>query len=187
MSKTEDKNRVFPVEEAKYLDRSIRKWLQKPNKILGNWVKEGMTVLDFGSGTGYFTTEIAKLVKETGKVLAVDLQQGMLDIIRHKIEGTDLEKRISLIKCETRTINVQEMVDMVFAFYVVHEVPNKNKFLMEVKSILKPSGILMIVEPMGHVGKREFEELIKWAEETGFHILSSPKIFFSHSVVMEKK
>jgi hypothetical protein len=43
-------NRVCPVERAGSLDLSIRRWFQSPRKILAPYVKEGMTVLDFGGG-----------------------------------------------------------------------------------------------------------------------------------------
>jgi ubiquinone/menaquinone biosynthesis C-methylase UbiE len=187
MSKKEDKNRVCPVERAKYLDRAIRKWIQSPNKILKSYIKEGMKVIDFGCGPGYFTLEIARLVGESGKVIAVDLQQGMLDIVRHKIEGTELEKRITLVKCESDSINVHENVDSVFAFYVIHEVPDKRNFFANVKNILKTGGILYIVEPKGHVSNPKFEEMIKWSEDLGFQVHSRPKIFFSRAVLLDKK
>jgi len=72
-------NNICPVEKAGGLDNSIRKILQHPRKILRPYIKEGMSVLDLGCGPGYFSLEIAKLLNESGKVIAADLQQGMLD------------------------------------------------------------------------------------------------------------
>jgi len=39
-------NHVCPVERAGILDYRIRRWLQNPQKILGPYIEEGMTVLD---------------------------------------------------------------------------------------------------------------------------------------------
>ena len=49
-----DKNkRVCPVEIADGLDNRVRRLLQNPQRILGNYVKEGMTALDLGCGPGF--------------------------------------------------------------------------------------------------------------------------------------
>ena len=95
-----DMNRVCPVELAGSLDNKIKKWFQNPQKILAPYVKEGMKVLDIGCGPGFFSIELAKMVGKTGKVFAVDLQEGMLQKIKSKIHATELEARIQLIKSE---------------------------------------------------------------------------------------
>ncbi|NTV46785.1 MAG: methyltransferase domain-containing protein, partial [Chlorobiales bacterium] len=121
-----EKQRVCPVELAGSLDSPIRRWLQDPQKILCPYIEEGMTVLDIGCGPGFFSIGMAQLVGKTGRVIAADLQEGMLQKIRDKISGTELEKRITLHKCEETRIGVSEPVDFVLLFYMVHEVPNKE-------------------------------------------------------------
>ena len=59
-----------------------------------------MTVLDLGCGPGFFSVALAQIVSDTGKVIAVDLQEGMLQKLKDKIKGTELENRITLHKCE---------------------------------------------------------------------------------------
>jgi len=51
--------RVCPVERAGSLDNKIRRWLRNPQKILGPYIDEGMTVLDIGCGPGLFTADFA--------------------------------------------------------------------------------------------------------------------------------
>ena len=102
------KNRVCPVEMADGLDIKIRRWLQNPKKILGPYIEEGMIVLDVGCGPGFFTLDLAQMVGKTGRVVAVDLQEGMLQKLRNKIEGTEIEKRIVLHKCEVDKIGLSE-------------------------------------------------------------------------------
>ena len=75
---TNEKNRVCPVTLAGGLDNTIRKWLQNPRKILGPYIKEGMIVLDVGCGPGFFSIELAQMVGNSGRVVAADLQEGML-------------------------------------------------------------------------------------------------------------
>ncbi len=124
---------VCPVEKAGGLDSGIRKLLQRPKKILGNYVGDGMVVLDLGCGPGFFSVEMAKMVGASGKVIAVDLQEGMLRKLENKIQGTEIEKRIKLHRCDTDKIGITEKVDLVLAFYMFHEVPDQKKFLEEIK------------------------------------------------------
>jgi ubiquinone/menaquinone biosynthesis C-methylase UbiE len=98
------KNRVCPVSLAGGLDNKIRRYLQNPRKILGPYIEEGMTVLDLGCGPGFFSIEMARLVGKSGRVIAADLQEGMLHKIRDKIQGTELEERIRFHKCETNKV-----------------------------------------------------------------------------------
>ena len=127
----EDRNRVCPtVELSGSLESKIKSWVQNPNKILSPFIKEGIKVLDVGCGPGFFSVEIAKMVGKGGKVFSVDLQEGMLQKLRNKINGTFLEEIIKPIKCEVDKISVPEKVDFVLAFYMVHEVPGiKINFL----------------------------------------------------------
>lgn len=180
-------NRVCSVEKAGVLDNRIRRWLQDPKKILGQYIKRGMTVLDVGCGPGFFSIEIAMMVGNSGRVIAVDLQDGMLQKLRDKIKGTEVEKRITLHKCEEDKIGVSENADFILAFYMVHEVPDQKIFLKEIKSILKPNGQFLLVEPkFFHVSKRAFEETILNAKNIGFKPVEWPKVFFSRAVVFKK-
>ena len=175
---------VCPVENAGGLDSGIRKMLQRPKKILGNYVREGMTVLDLGCGPGFFSVEMAEMVGASGKVIAVDLQEGMLRKLENKIRGTEIEKRIKLHKCDKDKIGITEKVDLVLAFYMFHEVPDQKKFLEEIKSMLKPDGEVFIVEPkFFHVSRQAFEETMTMAEEMGFKPVGRPKVFLSRAVV----
>jgi ubiquinone/menaquinone biosynthesis C-methylase UbiE len=180
------KNRVCPVERAGSLDNRIRRWLQNPQKILGAYIEEGMTVLDVGCGPGFFSIDMAQMVGESGRVIAADLQEGMLEKLRDKIKGTELEGRITLHKCEEDKTGVCENVDFVLLFYVVHEVPNKEDFFNEIVNILKPNGQIFIIEPPFHVSKVAFEETVRKAQEAGLTEVERPKVFISMTAILKK-
>lgn len=183
---TKKNQRVCPVEAAGSLDTHFRKWIQNPQKILRNFILENMTVLDVGCGPGFFSVEIAKMLNGTGKVIAADLQQGMLDKVKVKISGTELEQRIDLHRCEADSLNISQKVDFVLAFYVVHEFPNQINLFNELNFILINGGKLLIVEPKFHVNKDGFDEMNSKLEKVGFEIIEKPKIFFSRSVLLKK-
>ena len=177
---------VCPVERAGGLDNRMRRWVQNPRKILAPYIKEGMRVLDLGCGPGFFTIDIAHMVGRSGRVIATDLQEGMLARVRDKISNTELADRIILHKCEENTIDLSVQVDFVLAFYMVHEVPDQEQFFGELATLLKPGGVVLIVEPPIHVSRLAFAETIGKAQAAGFIPVERPRIFLSKAVVLKK-
>ena len=122
-----------------------------------------------------------------GKVIAADLQTGMLEKVNKKIRGTELEQRIEIHKCDENKVGITENVDFVLAFYMIHEVPDMNKLFGELKSVLKPDGKMFIIEPKFHVSKKMFEDMINSVINIGFEITDRPYIFFSRAVLFTNK
>ena len=181
-----DRNRVCPVTLAGGLDNRIRRWVQDPRKILRPYIKEGMTVLDFGCGPGFFSIEMAQMVGKSGRIIAADLQEGMLQKLREKIQGTELEERITLHKCQKDKIGLSEDVDFVLAFYMLHEIPDQEAFFNEIESILKPNGQVFIAEPPFHVSKTAFEKTVRTATDAGLIAIDRPKLFPNKTVLLQK-
>jgi ubiquinone/menaquinone biosynthesis C-methylase UbiE len=125
------------------------------------------------------------MVGKSGRVIAADLQEGMLQKVRDKIQGTELEERITLHKSDENKIGVSEKVDFVLAFYVVHELPDQKEFFEELKSILKPEGQALIIEPPFRVSKAAFKETIKKAKDAGFTSAKGPKVFLSKTAILK--
>ena len=165
---------------------AIRRLLQNPWNILIPFIQEGMTVLDIGCGPGFFSLDMAHLVGPSGRVVAVDLQQGMLTKVREKIKGTGLEDRLSLHQCNERKIGLSERIDFALAFYVVHEIPDKVAFFREITTLLKPEGSILIVEPHFHVSRTDFIKTLQIAESTGLAATKGPKVFFSKTAILKK-
>jgi len=178
------KRTICPVEKAGGLDNKLRRILQNPRRILAPYIKPDMTILDLGCGPGFFTVEIARMLDSKGKVIAADLQEGMLNIIKNKIKETELEKIIKLHKCGENGLGITEKVDFIFAFYVIHEIPNHDNLFNELKSILKPGGKLFIIEPNFHVSKQDFKEMKEKLLKAGFKDERKIKLFLSKSVLM---
>ena len=179
------KHSVCPMYMAGILDSKIRRFFFNPNKILKPYIRENITALDIGCGPGVYTIEIAELLKGTGKVIAVDMQKEMLEIIRGKIRGKPIEKNILLHQCSQEKIGVKENVDFVLLFYVVHEVPSKENLFDEVLPLINPNGLLMIVEPK-LVSAKSFNEMVNKIKEKGFEEFDKLKITLSRGIVLRK-
>lgn len=178
---------VCPVSGSGGLDMNVRKWFQNPNKILQPYIHNGMSVLDFGCGPGFFTIEMAQMLNGTGKVVAADLQQGMLDKLKLKVESKHLENVVQCHRCGEDSIGLNEQFDFILTFYMLHEVPDQDATLQEFRTLLKPEGKILVVEPKVHVSKKEFAATEKKVLENGFQIIEKPHIFFSMSMVLSIK
>ena len=183
---TTERNKVCGVEKAGALDLKIRKLFHNPRKILKPYIKEGMTVLDVGCGPGFFTIEMAKMLGSSGKVVAADLQDGMLQIVKKKIANTSMQNIIELHQCQSDKIGLVKEFDFILVFYMLHEVPSLTNFLKELYSLLKPEGRILIVEPKFHVSEDDFNDSKIELKNMGFKVVEEPKIFFSRSVIVKK-
>jgi SAM-dependent methyltransferase len=63
--------------------------------------------------------------------------------------------------------------NFVLAFAVVHEMPHADAFFAEAAQALKPDGLLLLVEPSGHVGEGEFTAKLQAAASAGFGVASA--------------
>ncbi len=178
------KGRVCPVARAGGLDNWFRRWLQNPRRLLAPYVREGMTVLDFGCGPGFCSFDLARMVGPSGRVIAADLQAGMLQKLRAKLWGHELEARVTLHQCRQNGIGLSQQVDFVLAFYVLHELPDQRAFFTEIQTLLAPQGQLLVVEPPIHVSRKAFEATIELAQEAGLALAGRPRVPFNKAAVL---
>ncbi|MCX6013399.1 MAG: class I SAM-dependent methyltransferase [Chloroflexi bacterium] len=167
-------------------DNVLRRLLQNPERILKPYIEPGWTVLDVGPGMGYFTITLAKLVGDSGKVIAADLQKKMLDGVYQRALKADVQDRIKLHLSTPDKIFISEPIDFCLAFWMVHEVSDRAHFIGEIASALKQNGLLLLVEPRLHVSKKNFNETLKIAKSAGLSVVSQPAIFMSNSALLRK-
>ncbi len=180
-------NHVCTWWHAYSFDNPLRKLVHKPQRILGAYVKDGMAVMDVGCGMGHFSIGMANLVGEQGKVIAVDLQQKMLDVMLKRAKRAGVAERITPHQCEADTIGVQKQVDFILAFWMVHEVLDQQSFFNQLRSNLVPAGKVLIAEPRFHVSADELDRTIEIAESCGLRCVGKPDIRFSRSALFEGK
>jgi len=167
-------------------DNPLRRLFHDPERLLGPYVKPGMTVVDIGCGMGYFTIGLAKLAGPEGKVIAVDLQQRMLDALSRRARRADIADRIVLNRCGKESLGVEGPADFALAFWMAHEVPDLSRFFGEIVTFLKAQGRLLLVEPKIHVTQAGLEQILTVCRETGFRILEEPKVALSRAFLMGK-
>ncbi len=165
-------------------DNVLRPLVHDLEKIFGPYVKPGMRVADIGCGAGFTSLGLARLVGEAGEILSVDLQPEMLDMVRKRAEKAWLSDRIHTRVCKTDDLALDGMFDFANAFWMVHEVPDTEKFMHQVCACLNPGGKLLIAEPLFHVSASAFEKIIKTATDQGLREYGRPRVRFSRAVVM---
>jgi ubiquinone/menaquinone biosynthesis C-methylase UbiE len=177
---------VCPWWGGYFIDNPLRRLLHNPVKIVGPYVQPGMTVMDVGCGMGLFSIAMAKIVGDQGRVIAVDLQQKMLDVLRRRAQRAGVADRIQTHKCEEDHLGVDAQADFALAFMMIHEVPDQRRLLGEIHACLRPSGKLLVAEPKLHVSGKAFEQTVATAEELGFRPIGEPRVHGCRAVVFEK-
>ena len=181
--------RVCPVWVGYLLANPIRALFQNPEKILAPHVRSGMHVLDVGSAMGFFSLPAARLVGPSGRVVCVDIQQKMLDVLLGRARRANLVDRIEARLCGEVSLCIADLHDQIhFAllFAVVHEVNDPARFFSEVYVTLRPGGRVLYVEPRGHVRGDAFHESLAIAARTGLCRIDSLRIPWSHGALLEK-
>jgi ubiquinone/menaquinone biosynthesis C-methylase UbiE len=183
---TFEQQRVCPWWCCFTFDNIFRRLVQNPERILRSYVKPGWTALDVGPGMGYYTIPMAKLVGNSGKVIAADLQKQMLEGVHRRALKAEVQDRVRLHLSKPDKIGIEEPIDFCLAFWMVHEVPDRARFLGEIASALKPGGLFLLVEPRGHVSKESFAGTVQIAKNAGLSVVEEPKIFWSFSALLKK-
>jgi len=173
---------VCPWWLAYTFDNPVRRLLHRPETLFRGLVAPGQTAVDVGCGMGHFTLGLARMVGAEGRVVAVDLQDEML----RRAERAGLLDRIRLHRCTARSLGIAERADFVVASWMVHEVPDRAAFLVEVAAFMKPGARLFVAEPRGHVSEAEVESTVALAAEAGLRVERRPPMAVSRAVVFVK-
>lgn len=111
-------------------------------------LREDNIVADLGAGTGYYSLAAGKIVSR-GKVYAVELVKEYLSTIKNKVK----EAHLSNVECLWGDVERiggtkigDNIVDAVVASNILLQVEDKNKFIEEIKRILKPGGRVLLID-----------------------------------------
>lgn len=178
------------------LERPERDEYQQPDKVIEALdLKLGMVVADVGAGSGYFTRRLANAIGDTGQVLAVDVEQKMLDYNKQELEKLGLANRTKLVLAKPDDPSLPENgLDLVFLCNVYHHVEQHVDYFAKTKSALTPNGRVVIIdfyhdERSGKLGFSKHhlvsrERVITNMEQAGY-TLSKEHTFLSRQYFLE--
>jgi SAM-dependent methyltransferase len=148
-----------------YLDREISQvmghrgaaWLERPKRereertdllIEALPLDDDSVAADIGAGTGYFTFPIARRLPD-GKVLAVDIQQEMLDIIESRKATGEVINIETVLGTEDNPGLPASSVDLILIVDAYHEFSYPYEMGLAMAHALKPGGKIVLIEYRG--------------------------------------
>ena len=132
---------------AGWLERPEREKEEAPTKLLKALdLKEGQIVADIGAGSGYHAFRMAPLVGAKGKILAVDIQKEMLDLMNDKAKKSKVTNIETILGTETDPKLPKGEVDLILLVDVYHEFSHPYEMAEKMVAALKPGGRIAFVE-----------------------------------------
>jgi FkbM family methyltransferase len=156
---------VMGHQAADWLERPQRTHEEMPDEVVANMgLQPDHIVADIGAGSGYFSFRMARLVPQ-GKVLAVDIQPEMLEMIEQRKRETQI-LNVESIQGRIDNPNLPDnSVDAVLLVDAYHEFSHPYEMLEGIYKALKPGGRLILVEYRGEDPSVPIRPLHKMTEQ----------------------
>lgn len=164
---------------ASWLERSSRANEESPNLAVDLLdLKKDMIVADFGAGTGYFTS---KLARKCSIVYAVDIQQEMLDLNAKQMRNKNINNVKFILGFTDRTGLPKNSLDLVILVDVYHELENPLEIMNDIKSSLNQTGKVALIEyrkedptvPIKPLHKMSVEQVVKEMRQVNLKLHSN--------------
>ncbi|WP_417739593.1 class I SAM-dependent methyltransferase [Rosistilla oblonga] len=109
-------------------------------------LREGMTACDLGCGNGYYTLKMARQIGESGKVLAVDIQPEMLNLLKARAQQDGHDNVVPILG-EIDDPNLPEgEIDLLLLVDVYHEFSHPEPMLKSIRNSLTDTGVIALLE-----------------------------------------
>ncbi len=175
-----------PAFIGRFLDSNIRRAMQPPAALIRrSGIQPGMRVLEIGCGSGAYTLEMARAVGATGKVVALDIQPGMLEQLKNKLtrsENTDIRNVEPLLASAYQLPFQNGSFDAAFMITVLQEIPDKWRALAEVRRTLRPGGIVAVTEWLFDPDYPLKQTTLRLLKEAGFGNIDSSGNLWTYTV-----
>ncbi len=165
---------------APWLIRDSRQREEDCERMLANMgVKKGMTVCDMGCGNGFYSLQLATMVGEKGRVLAVDVQPEMLKLLRDRMEQHGIDNITPILGSYHHPRLPPEQVDIMFCVDVYHEFSHPEQMLKAMRDSLRPEGVVVLLEfrtedpdvPIKRLHKMSKKQIMKEFPPNGFKLV----------------
>lgn len=168
------------------LDNPFSRINRAENIIKNADLHKGMIVLDAGCGPGRITVPAALAVGIEGKVIALDIQETMLEKVKNKVS----EQRISQVSFFRAGLGENKLpenfFDRILLVTVLGEIPDQKVALKEIFSSLKPGGILSITETVFDPHFQRVKHVRLLTGDIGFEEREVFEDFFSFTLNVRK-
>ena len=172
---------------AAVLDREQRVSGLKIEEVVSRLkLKPGDVVADIGAGTGVFSGPLAQAVAPTGTLLAVDIDQGLLDHIAQRAREEKVTN-IQPVLGEFDDPKLPTRVDVAFFHDVLHHIEHRQAYLKKLATYLEPDGRVVVIDlifdrPDGpHRNQPEMhitqEQVRRWMAVAGFPVMQEIDLF----------
>jgi ubiquinone/menaquinone biosynthesis C-methylase UbiE len=120
---------------------------QKPNAVIEALNLQNVQVVaDIGAGSGYFTLRLARALKPGGTVLALDVDEGMLDYLRQRLAKENLTN-VTVVQVPPHDpLLIEGSIDLAFLCNTYHHIEEREVYLRKLRRGLKPNGRVVIVD-----------------------------------------
>ncbi|MEK7156799.1 MAG: methyltransferase domain-containing protein [Patescibacteria group bacterium] len=144
-------------------------------------IEPGMSVADFGSGSGIYVLHIAEALENSGRVYAIDVQRDLLRRVKNEANRRGF-KNVDIIWTDLEHPGSSKLadktLDLVLISNLLFQIENKAAVLTEAGRVLKPAGRLAIIdwaESFGGLGplKNDVvpeEKARELAKQSGFEL-----------------
>jgi ubiquinone/menaquinone biosynthesis C-methylase UbiE len=181
--------RVCPWWLGYLLASPLRRLFERPEPILRPYIKPGMVAVDIGCGMGFFSLPLARMVGPNGRVVCVDLQTRMISSLRRRAQRSGVIEQMDLRICAADSLGVDDLaakVNFILAYAVVHEVPDKDSLMSQIRGMLAPEGCCLLAEPSGHVNPQQFAATLALARNADLEAVDNPRVRRSHAAVLKR-
>jgi ubiquinone/menaquinone biosynthesis C-methylase UbiE len=179
-----------------WLDRPERENEERPEVVIDAMkLQDGEVVADLGAGSGYFAFRMAPKVGKTGKVLAVDIQDEMIETLRRRAAERGITNVEEVKATETDPRLPAGSVDVVLMVDVYHELAYPFEVMTKVREALKPGGRVVFVEyrkedpsiRIKEVHKMSLDQLTEEMNVVGLaHVRTVESLPSQHIVIFQK-
>ena len=148
--------------------RGDRDAWQQPTRVVESLgIEESDRVADVGSGGGYFTFHLARAVGETGRVIAVDVDQAMNEALEEDVA----ERGVTNVEVVLGGYDDPRLepasVALIFTSNTFHHIDDRVAYFRNAAAALAPGGRVAIIDfkPEGFFQKRHATAAETIAEE----------------------
>ncbi len=129
------------------INNPIRRKLSPPRRVIDYMdIHEGMTILEVGPGTGFYTFEAARRAGAWGHVYAADIEPKVIAVPDQRIQQAGVKNITIRIASAYEIPLLNNSVDRALMVAVLPEIPDKHRALGGIQRVLKKQGLLTLAE-----------------------------------------